>query len=799
MEESVPGVLPEIAEARGYTRVETAEELDAAIRSGSGLTTEWVEGELFVRNRHGAEWYYPKSPHIAGLPGILMPLWWGGEVVGHDLRYDLPPLDKAGKPLKYLMAKDSVSSLDCPLPMQRYLSDPTKFLAVTEGVKKADALASVGVVVVGLRGVQNWSVAGIVPRRLSPQWDDVALEGRKVGIVFDSDMRSNRAVRLAAIGLADALRERGAIVHWALLPTNAQYPKMGIDDLFAEGYCDPANPWVDVIWQEVPKPVQSADVRPQLDISITRRSRAEVVDEAWELACTLLPPHKLVVHGSDVSCVVGNELAQHDSLTLAYELSRVIDFGSPGRNTAQGNPTWVSKDPPRTIIDTLLAKKEYATTRNVDRIVEVPTVGKSGKIITRPGLHPRDRLFYVPSIDLLNRDIKPWEVFGPRDIDAAKDLLLGDLLGDFSFVGKPPGTVTADGTTLHNGDVEWQANRANALALLLLPFVRDLIAGSTPLHIAVASTPGTGKGLLINMCLLPALGANLSVTQCPEGDNDDEWRKTLMSAMGKGIAALRLDNAGDLIDSRPLAAALTSPYLEGRILGTDKWRRLPVRHVWTITGNNTILSRELTRRSVLLHLDPGSQVPAERAPGSWKHPHLERWAEANRHELVCAALTLVNHYLLGEATLTPDGHFFLRSENYADSAFNLGSFEDWSRVVGGVLEACYVPHFMGNMGRLRASVIDTAEDAEAFLQGWHRRNFGPLSFSEVLNKCSPLGPLYSLLPSELVGQTGDRFSASLGSWLRATNGQYVGGYRLIKSGTKPRNRWEVVENEVVPA
>jgi len=70
--------------------------------------------------------------------------------------------------------------------------------------------------------------------------------------------------------------------------------------------------------------------------------------------------------------------------------------------------------------------------------------------------------------------------------------LLDSLLGDFPF---------AD-----------QASRANALALLLLPFVRPLIDGPTPLHLIEAAKPGTGKGLLADVVHAIATGRPASAT-----------------------------------------------------------------------------------------------------------------------------------------------------------------------------------------------------------------------------------------------------------------------------------------------
>ena len=57
------------------------------------------------------------------------------------------------RPIKYEMPKDSGIRLDCPPMCQPQLADPRVPLWITEGQKKADALASRGLCAVALLGV----------------------------------------------------------------------------------------------------------------------------------------------------------------------------------------------------------------------------------------------------------------------------------------------------------------------------------------------------------------------------------------------------------------------------------------------------------------------------------------------------------------------------------------------------------------------------------------------------------------------------------------------------------------------
>lgn len=161
--------------------------------------------------------------------GLLVPLWWAGEVVSHQVRADRPRASKDGDPIKYETTKGAVARLDCHPRAQPLLADPSVPLWVTEGAKKADALVSRGVVAVNVAGV--FSFAG----HALPDWDDVALEGRTVYVAYDSDVSSKPEVRKALRRISDFLRRRGARVLVVNLPGGPGGTKVGADDYLAEG------------------------------------------------------------------------------------------------------------------------------------------------------------------------------------------------------------------------------------------------------------------------------------------------------------------------------------------------------------------------------------------------------------------------------------------------------------------------------------------------------------------------------------------------------------------------------------
>jgi hypothetical protein len=93
-------------------------------------------------------------------------------------------------------------------------------LFVTEGVKKADALASQGCCAVALLGVWNWRGTNEQGGKLAlPDWELIALKGRRVYLCFDSDVMLKAQVHQALARLKGFLESRGATVALIYLPS----------------------------------------------------------------------------------------------------------------------------------------------------------------------------------------------------------------------------------------------------------------------------------------------------------------------------------------------------------------------------------------------------------------------------------------------------------------------------------------------------------------------------------------------------------------------------------------------------
>jgi hypothetical protein len=410
-------------------------------------------------------------------------------------------------------------------------------------------------------------------------------------------------------------------------------------------------------------------------------------------------------------------------------------------------------------------------------------LGSSGEIIDKPGHRAKDRLLYIPAPELTAA--KALNVVVIDDVVKARDFLMDELLGDFAWVDND------------------NASKANALALLLTPFVREFIGDHpTPLFAIVAPEVGTGKTLLAQAALTPACGV-VGVT--PEIGHDEEMRKGLTAQLLSGTPAIIFDNVSKKLVSGPLAAAISTGNWKDRRLGKTEMLELPVRNVWVATGNNLDLGDDHMRRTVPIFLDPGEERPSDRPKTSFKHPDLLSWAREKRSELVSAALTLVQHWADGFVEVDDSGAFIrVDSESHepGDPDYSpqltpadrtLGSFERWGDVVGGILAAADVKGFLENRDRL-GGLNTSREDDVIFLSAWHVLGRPSLEARELLALCryGSEETLHDDLPEEL--QRNDLDARTLGKEHR---GASYGGFKVVmeKSGPKGRRKWSVVGPE----
>ena len=203
------------------------------LSKGSGLSVQVIRERAYRSITHArdlAEFGFTASQQRA--PGLLLPAHApDGSNSLYLYRPDHPRQTKSGKALKYEFPKNARMRLDVPPRCLAALGDPAVPLWMTEGQKKADALAARGLAAAALLGVWNFKgrneFGGVT---LLADFDSITLKNRTVNVVFDSDVMIKRSVQEALARLTEHLTRREANVNAIYLPSGANGEKVGVDD-----------------------------------------------------------------------------------------------------------------------------------------------------------------------------------------------------------------------------------------------------------------------------------------------------------------------------------------------------------------------------------------------------------------------------------------------------------------------------------------------------------------------------------------------------------------------------------------
>ncbi len=219
------GIDPLVAIDRGY----------ASLSRGSAEHAALLGSERFTK---GAR------EHLSLSSGLFVPTFNpDGIRVSCQVRWDVPrdAGDHKGqvRSIRYDQPVGKTVPLDVHPRNHESIKDVGTDLWVTEGVKKGDALTSLGLCSIALGGVWNWKTAGSA----QPDWESVPLrdnEGRRrrVRIVFDADASEKPGVAKAQESFARWLRDtKGADVSIAILPGVVDgVDCKGVDDHIVAGF-----------------------------------------------------------------------------------------------------------------------------------------------------------------------------------------------------------------------------------------------------------------------------------------------------------------------------------------------------------------------------------------------------------------------------------------------------------------------------------------------------------------------------------------------------------------------------------
>jgi hypothetical protein len=333
--------------------------------------------------------------------------------------------------------------------------------------------------------------------------------------------------------------------------------------------------------------------------------------------------------------------------------------------------------PPMGVISYILAAHDWPELPEIKTIIETPVIRPDGSILLTPGYDEATKLYLSPIVDLSSLVIP--EVLTQKHAEEAARYILDEIFADFPF--------------------ENNASRTNTLAALLSVIVRPVIKGNIPLFILDKPQAGTGASLIADIIATITTGKPACMWGMPE--TEDEWRKAITSALIDGSPIIVIDNVVGMLRSAALSRALTSKIWRDRLLGKSQMLDLPQEAVWIATGNNIQIGGDTARRSVWIRLDATCARPWTRT--EFKHPDILGWIGENHDSIIAYLLIMARAWVQAGKPL---------------GSIKLGGFNEWARVISGILEFAGVKDFMGNATQLYDEMDQDVQQWDAFLAEW---------------------------------------------------------------------------------
>lgn len=497
-------------------------------------------------------------------------------------------------------------------------------------------------------------------------------------------------------------------------------PASGVEEFFQKPDTDsPPSPNGHAPTFDPPSPMDPGDL---ISIDVASDHLPTMTSLSWEAIKKRNIPPTLFRHGTHIVRAARHPETQKAWLqevtpeVLRHELARWAHWHKNQYKLVK---------PPLDVIRDVLATKDMPLPV-LRRVVSVPVFGRNGALQTAPGYSSESGVLFVPDDSFTALTVP--DPVTEEHVAAANKLLCGEVLVDFPFAS--------------------DADRDNAVALFLLPFARDLVDGPTPCHLIEASMPSSGKTLLAELLTYSSVQEDVGLITPP--GKEEEWVKQITTVLLNAKPVVLIDNVNSMLGSGALAAAWTARIWDQRVLGGHESANVPIRCVWIMTANNPALSTELVTRQVRIRIAPKTDRPEERT--EFKHSEPRVWVEEHRAELVLAAHVMIRWWLQQGAPVP--------------KTKPLSRYPTWSRVIGGILEACGYTEFLGNY-REFVSAADTQRLSRSnFCAAWYDWAQEDYENRKLASAADLVTVAEKIEGFPLSGDNSKAQATSMGKWLR---------------------------------
>ncbi|NVO06471.1 MAG: hypothetical protein HXX19_11325 [Rhodoferax sp.] len=365
----------------------------------------------------------------------------------------------------------------------------------------------------------------------------------------------------------------------------------------------------------------------------TAGDRSVIVNKPWDthaqagqvesLIVAKLPVERCVAFGGVVSSIVETTLPYAHLANSTHEapaVTRIQTLEHAGVRALveavaifESNNQFIAVPP--AVIEQIIEKDQHCV-QTVTGLLYHPIVLANGEILAANGLHQKTGL-YFKGIEVKN--IKP---LTQKAAKTALKRLKDKFLSGFEFQSSIDADVAV--TALFTG-----------LQRKILPMA--------PGFAFLAPVQASGKTTLARMIHLVLTGQEMSVMSFPER-NEEEMQKRMLAVLLTSPAMLCLDNMtdGTTFESTTIAAVMTSPVWQQRILSLNKNADCPTNVLMIATGNNLGLGADEVSRWLPAYLNPKTSNPAAR---TFKNPNVAKYALSIRAEVIEIVVGIISGYL----------------------------------------------------------------------------------------------------------------------------------------------------------
>jgi hypothetical protein len=411
-------------------------------------------------------------------------------------------------------------------------------------------------------------------------------------------------------------------------------------------------------------------------VNVTNLRLREVTERALRALQMDNSPPKIFIRSGGLVRIVQDEngtpsIEICSPVILKHILERSADFS---RILINNTERVIS--PPREVVDDILAIRDWSGFPPIEGIIESPVTLLDGSITAVPGYCTDLRMQYIPAPDLQMPNIP--ERPEPRHVTQAVELLK-EIFEDFPFCD--------------------EASRTNTIAALITAVLRPVIQGYVPLALIDKPQPGIGASLMTDVIAMVATGRSPAKMTAPT--EEAEWRKLITARLSQGQGLIIIDNIDKRLVSGSLASVLTNEKWDDRILGQSAMISLSNRAVFIANGINVETGPDIARRVYWIRIDAHQARPDQRT--DFHHTDLLQWVKEKRGEILAAILTLVRVWI--QAGYPPPR-----------GIPQMGSFEKWRGMVGGIPGNAGVPCFLANLEEFRERSDTLTSQWDTFLQ-----------------------------------------------------------------------------------